>query len=161
MKIHICAVGRLKTGPEKELFETYLTRSRGLGKTIGVSAVETAETPESVHDNLATRIRLDAASLQRLVPKPAQTCVLDAAGKQLTSERFAKFIRKQLDEGIVNLAFLIGGPDGHAKETLTNTTGMILSLGRMTWPHRLARLMLAEQIYRAVTILTNHPYHRP
>jgi 23S rRNA (pseudouridine1915-N3)-methyltransferase len=160
VKIHICAVGRLKTGPEKELLDTYLTRARGLGKALGVSRIDSAETPESMHANAATRIKLDAQNLQQIVPHAARTVALDATGKQLTSEAFAKLIRRHLDEGTADLAFLLGGPDGHVKETLGSST-MILSLGQMTWPHRLARVMLAEQIYRAVTILTNHPYHRP
>jgi 23S rRNA (pseudouridine1915-N3)-methyltransferase len=160
MKIHICAVGRFKTGPEKELLETYLTRARGLGKTLGISRIESIETAESVHDNAATRIRLDAASLQQAVPKSAQTIALDGTGKQLASEAFAKLLQKHLDSGTGDLAFLIGGPDGHAPEML-NSVNMTLSLGQMTWPHRLVRIMLAEQIYRAVTILANHPYHRP
>jgi 23S rRNA (pseudouridine1915-N3)-methyltransferase len=160
VKIHICAVGRFKAGPEKELLDTYLTRARGLGKTLGVSRIDCVETPESTHHNAATRIRLDAQSLQQVVPPAVQTIALDATGKHLTSEAFAKLIRRHLDQGTPDLAFLIGGPDGHAKETLNFAT-MTLSLGQMTWPHRLARIMLAEQIYRAVTILTNHPYHRP
>jgi 23S rRNA (pseudouridine1915-N3)-methyltransferase len=160
VKIHICAVGRLKAGPEKELFEEYLTRARGLGKKLGISRIESAEAPESIHEHLQTRIRVEAAGLHKIVPRSAHTVALDAAGKQWTSEALARFVQKHLDEGMADFAFLIGGPDGHAKETLATANG-ILSLGLMTWPHRLVRIMLAEQIYRAVTILTNHPYHRP
>jgi 23S rRNA (pseudouridine1915-N3)-methyltransferase len=160
MKIHICAVGRLKTGPEKELFEAYLTRARGLGKTLGISRIESTETAEAIHDNAAIRIRLDAVSLQQIIPKTAQSVALDATGKQLGSTGFAQLVQRHLEVRTKDLAFLIGGPDGHAKQTLTSASA-ILSLGQMTWPHRLVRIMLAEQIYRAVTILTNHPYHRP
>jgi len=160
MIIYICAVGRFKTGPEKDLLKTYLTRARGLGKSLGISRIESAETPEATHDNAQMRIRLDAASLRKIVPKSAHAIALDATGKQLASDAFAKLIQTRLDEGSADLAFLIGGPDGHAKETLA-AANSILSLGVMTWPHRLVRIMLAEQIYRAVTILTNHPYHRP
>ena len=68
-------------------------------------------------------------------------------------------VKRHLDQGTGSIAFLIGGPDGHAPE-MRQDAGLLLSLGPMTWPHRLARVMLAEQIYRAVTILVKHPYHR-
>jgi 23S rRNA (pseudouridine1915-N3)-methyltransferase len=86
--------------------------------------------------------------------------VLDERGKALSSAQFADFLKGHAERGTGDLAFLIGGPDGHA-QSAREQAQLVLSLGTMTWPHRLVRVMLAEQIYRAVTILVNHPYHRP
>ena len=80
-------------------------------------------------------------------------------GTQLTSEAFAERLRGFQEQGDSDVCFLIGGPDGHA-ESLERDADLLLSLGTMTWPHRLARVMVLEQIYRAVTIIANHPYHR-
>ena len=77
----------------------------------------------------------------------------------MTSEAFSRLLQRHLDQGTQDLAFLIGGPDGHSAATRKNA-GQLISLGEMTWPHRLVRVMLLEQIYRAVTIMVNHPYHR-
>ena len=102
----------------------------------------------------------EAESLASALPPKAFTVVLDERGKPIGSAGFADLLRRHLERGTADLAFLIGGPDGHAPST-REAAGLVLSLGPMTWPHRLVRVMLAEQIYRAVTILVNHPYHRP
>ena len=93
-----------------------------------------------------------------LAPK-AFTVVLDERGKPMASEAFAAVLQRHLDSGTQDLSFLIGGPDGHAADT-RDRAGLLLGFGPMTWPHRLVRVMLFEQIYRAVTIMTGHPYHR-
>jgi 23S rRNA (pseudouridine1915-N3)-methyltransferase len=93
-----------------------------------------------------------------LAPK-AFTLVLDERGKSLTSAGFSQLLQRHLDQGTQDLAFLIGGPDGHGAE-IRKSAGQLISLSEMTWPHRLVRIMLLEQIYRAVTIMVNHPYHR-
>ena len=105
---------------------------------------------------MAEEARLIATAL----PPKAYSIVLDERGKPLASAPFAQLLQRHLDSGTPELAFVIGGPDGHAPET-RGRAGLLLSLGAMTWPHRLARVMLFEQIYRAVTIMVNHPYHRP
>jgi 23S rRNA (pseudouridine1915-N3)-methyltransferase len=94
------------------------------------------------------------------VPGGALAVALDEGGRNLSSSEFAQMIRAELERGTSALIFLIGGPDGLSDIVRESARGGILSLGRMTWPHRLARVMIAEQIYRAVTILINHPYHR-
>jgi 23S rRNA (pseudouridine1915-N3)-methyltransferase len=96
----------------------------------------------------------------KLLATKFPTIVLDERGKAFSSEDFAKLLQRHLDQGTQELAFLIGGPDGHSPQT-RQSAGHLLSFGPMTWPHRLVRVMLFEQIYRAVTILVNHPYHRP
>jgi 23S rRNA (pseudouridine1915-N3)-methyltransferase len=159
MRLHILAVGRLKAGPELALFDDYVKRARGLGRSCGLTAIEARDFPESKLPDASSRLAAEAALLAGATPAPAFRIVLDERGKALGSDDFAVMFRRQLDQGTGSLAFLIGGPDGHAPET-RREAGLLLSFGPMTWPHRLARVMLAEQIYRTVTILVKHPYHR-
>lgn len=159
MRLQILAIGRLKRGPELSLCEDYETRIAGLGKQLGLSRLSIHEFPESRAATALHRQTDEAAVLAGKLGSHGVTAVLDERGKSLDSEAFAQFIRKHLEQGTSELSFLIGGPDGHAAQTRKNA-GFLLSLGPMTWPHRLARLMLLEQIYRSVTILVNHPYHR-
>ena len=93
------------------------------------------------------------------LPAKCFTVVLDERGKALASEAFAELLRRHLDGGTADMAFLIGGPDGHSPEARDNA-GLLMSFGPMTWPHRLVRVMLFEQLYRTVTIIAGHPYHR-
>jgi 23S rRNA (pseudouridine1915-N3)-methyltransferase len=159
MKLRICAVGRMKAGAERELAEDYLKRARSLGKQVGITGIEVADAAETVHDQAHVRIARDAETLAGLYPAGTPTVVLDGKGKTLSTEQFTEFLRHRLETGASQLAFLIGGPDGHAAQTL-QAAELVLSFGPMTWPHRLVRVMLAEQIYRTVTIMVNHPYHR-
>ncbi len=159
MRLQILAIGRLKRGPELTLCEDYETRIAGLGKPLGLSRLAIQEFSES---RAATASQRQAEEARVLAGKPGSqsaTIVLDERGKATDSKTFAALIRKHLEQGTQELSFLIGGPDGHAAQTRENA-GFLLSLGPMTWPHRLVRLMLLEQIYRSVTILVNHPYHR-
>lgn len=160
MRISVLAVGRLKAGPEKTLAEDYLTRLKGAGPKAGVSRVAAADFAASRAQAIEQRQSEEAAMLWEAVPPRAFAIVLDERGKPVSSEAFAQLLRRHIDMGTQNLAFLIGGPDGHAPET-RDRAGLLLSFGPMTWPHRLARVMLFEQIYRSVTIMINHPYHRP
>lgn len=159
MKIRVCAIGRMKSGAERQLVDDYLLKARNLGRQVGITGIEVAEAAETVHDQAAIRIARDAETLASLYPEGIPTVVLDVAGKTLSSLEFVDFLKCHLDRGTSQLAFLIGGPDGHAPVTL-QAAATKLSLGPMTWPHRLVRVLLAEQIYRAVTIMVNHPYHR-
>jgi 23S rRNA (pseudouridine1915-N3)-methyltransferase len=160
MKLHVLAIGRLKAGPELALFDDYLKRARGLGRSCGVTDIGARDFPEAKLPDAKARMAAEAALLASATPDPSFRIVLDERGKALTSDDFAHLLERHLDQGTGSLAFLIGGPDGHAPET-RGKAGLLLSFGPMTWPHRLARVMLAEQIYRAVTILVKHPYHRP
>jgi 23S rRNA (pseudouridine1915-N3)-methyltransferase len=159
MKLRICAIGRMKPGAERDLADDYLKRARSLGRQLGLTAIEVADVAETVHDQAHVRVARDAETLKTLYPPGTPTVVLDATGKALSTGQFTAFLKDQIDRGTGQLALLIGGPDGHAPETL-KAARLVLSLGPMTWPHRLVRVMLAEQIYRALTILANHPYHR-
>jgi 23S rRNA (pseudouridine1915-N3)-methyltransferase len=159
MRLAIAAIGRLKTGPEKLMADDYQKRIEVLGRKVGVSALKIGEWAESQHQTAKQRMDDEAEILWSAVPQSATTVALDERGKSLSSEDFALKIRKHADAGIADLVFMIGGPDGHAQKTREKTTD-IIALGPMVWPHRLVRIMLLEQIYRSVTIMVNHPYHR-
>ena len=153
MKLVVLAIGRLKAGPEMTLCADYLERAGKLGRSAGITGV-------TVLDAVESRPEAEADWLLDKRPRGAFSVVLDGGGKPLTSAGFAALVNSRLGAGSPAMAFLIGGPDGHGANAL-GAADERLSLGAMTWPHRLCRIMLAEQIYRAVTILVNHPYHRP
>ena len=160
MKLSVLAVGRLKAGPEKLLADEYQSRIEGLRRRAGISKFTVADTAESQGQTAAARVKEESLFFAGALAPRAFTIVLDERGKPLASSAFADLLRNHGDSGTTDLAFLIGGPDGHAPSTRENC-GFLLSFGPMTWPHRLVRVMLFEQIYRAVTIMVNHPYHRP
>ena len=158
MRLTIAAVGRLKDGPERELFDRYWERCGGLGKTLALAPLKLAEMPESRATAAGTR-KSDEA--KRLLASAAGSTIiaLDEGGRAMTSAAFATYMRRERDAGTAGLAFLIGGADGHGDAVLASAA-VRLSLGAMTLPHGLARVILAEQLYRAATIIAGHPYHR-
>jgi 23S rRNA (pseudouridine1915-N3)-methyltransferase len=159
LKLSIAAIGRLKTGPEKLMADDYQKRIIALGRQAGLTALKIGEWAESQAQNAKQRMDEEAQILWEAVPQNAVTLVLDERGKSLSSEDFAIKIRKLADLGVSDLIFMIGGPDGHDAKTREKASDLI-ALGPMVWPHRLVRIMLLEQIYRSVTIMVNHPYHR-
>lgn len=159
MRVCVIAVGRLKPGPEKNIADDYLARAEGLGRKIGVSRIGVTEFAESQASSAAARMADEARLVASALPAKGFSVVLDARGKALASEAFADLLCRHLDGGTADLAFLIGGPDGHAPG-VRDDAGLLMSFGPMTWPHRLVRVMLLEQIYRALTIIAGHPYHR-
>jgi 23S rRNA (pseudouridine1915-N3)-methyltransferase len=159
LRLLVAAVGRLKPGPEKLLAEDYLTRAEGMGKKSGIARIQVTEFAESQASSAAARMSEEARLIATALPAKAFSVVLDERGKAMTSTGFADLLRRHLESGTQDFSFLIGGPDGHAPET-REAAGLLLSFGPMTWPHRLVRVMLFEQIYRATTILAGHPYHR-
>ncbi len=159
MKIGIYAVGRLKAGPEKELASRYLDRFAKAGPQCGLEFTRSVELNESRAGNADTRKREEAQELSRQIPDGALIVVLDERGKAFDSAEFAKFIGDAADNGQRDMAFVIGGADGIDPE-LRDRARLVLNLGKLTWPHQLVRILIAEQLYRAVTILTGHPYHR-
>ncbi len=160
MRLLIAAVGKLKQGPEHALCAHYLARAEALGRQLGLSPLEIVELPESKSAGAGARRAAKADALLARVPERYTQVCLDPGGKPLSSEAFAGFIRDTRDDGgSSGLAFLIGGADGHGREILERAR-LSLSLGPMTLPHGLARIVLAEQLYRAMTILAGHPYHR-
>lgn len=155
MRVHICAVGRLRAGPEAELTNDYLTRFDKTGRANGLGPARMAE----VDDRKGGGMAAEAELLRRAVPKGALVCTLDERGKTLTSPEFAQKLSDWRDAGRADLAILIGGADG-IDPTLRAEADFSISFGRMVWPHMLVRVMLAEQLYRAATILAGGPYHR-
>jgi 23S rRNA (pseudouridine1915-N3)-methyltransferase len=159
MRLVIAAVGRLKQGPERELFGHYLDRAETAGRKLGLAPVTLIEVPEARGSTAATRCQTEAAALLAKLPQAYSRIALDPKGEQLSSEAFAAALGKLRDVGTEGLAFLIGGADGLGGAALAKPA-RALSLGPMTLPHGLARIVLAEQLYRAATILGGHPYHR-
>ena len=151
MNITIAAVGRLKSGPAKTLFDDYLKRLRW--------PIKLREVSNGRGSSAIERLRNEAQALARALPKTATVVTLDETGDQLSSRKFADRLEVWRDGGVQDLAFLIGGADGLAAEITAHASGS-LAFGPQTWPHFLVRAMLAEQLYRAYTISTGHPYHR-
>jgi len=155
MRVHICAVGRLRAGPERELLDDYLTRFERTGRALGLGPAVVHE----VEDKKGGGMEAEALLLERAIPKGAVICALDERGRVLPSPEFASKLGGWRDQGCSDLAFVIGGADGIAKP-LRARVDFKLSFGAMVWPHMLARVMLSEQLYRATTILAGGPYHR-
>ena len=159
MQIVIAAVGRLKDGPERLLYTRYAERVNVAGRGIGLGPIELREVPEGKASGRNPRMNDEAERLLGRTPPPCWRILLDERGKGMTSQAFAGMLRDLRDRGEGTMAFLIGGADGHG-EPACQQARQAISLGPMTLPHGLARIVLAEQIYRAVTILSGHPYHR-
>ena len=159
MRITVAAVGRLKRAPEEALSRDYAERIGKLGRQVGVTGINIIEVPESGAQSAVQRKAEEARALQAKWSGKPVIVTLDEHGQSLTSVAFSKFISSHLQAGTQEMGFLIGGPDG-LDASLIESAHKSICLGAMTWPHRLVRVMLTEQIYRAVTILANHPYHR-
>ncbi|MGE0726038.1 MAG: 23S rRNA (pseudouridine(1915)-N(3))-methyltransferase RlmH [Alphaproteobacteria bacterium] len=151
MRLHIVAVGRARDGAIAELYRDYVRR---LGWPVALHEVELRALPAP-----GERAGREAALLRARVPAGATIVALDPRGEALSSEAFARRIGRWRDEATADLAFVIGGADGLTDE-IRRAAALVLSLGSMTWPHLLARVMLAEQLFRAQSILSGHPYHR-
>jgi 23S rRNA (pseudouridine1915-N3)-methyltransferase len=159
MRLVIAAVGKLKEGAERDLLARYRERFEALGRKLGLSPVAWHEIPESRAQDVGRRREEEAAALLKLAREADYLIVLDERGKSLTSETFASTLAKVRDGGSKAAAILLGGPDG-LSDAVRKAAALQLSLGAMTLPHGLARVVLAEQLYRAATILAGHPYHR-
>lgn len=159
MEIAGLAIGRLKSGPESALCARYLDRARRGGRALGLSGFGFVELPEGRAPRAAERIAAEAEALLALVRAGGRLVCLDPGGALIDSEAFAAALERDAAEGIARTTFVIGGPDGLGTRVLERAD-RLLSFGRLTWPHQLVRVMLAEQLYRATTILSGHPYHR-
>jgi 23S rRNA (pseudouridine1915-N3)-methyltransferase len=159
MRIAVHAVGRMKSGPDKELAERYFDRFSRSGPALGLEFSGVAEIAESRAQTAGERRREEAQRLQAQLGPGISLILLDERGKSLSSEEFARKIGSMRDDGRRGLVIAIGGADGH-EASLREQAALVLSFGAMTWPHQLVRIMLAEQLYRAATILSGHPYHR-
>lgn len=155
MRVTICAMGRLRSGPEKALIEDYLTRFDRTGRALGLGPASIVELDDRKGGGMAA----EAVLLERAVPTGALICTLDERGRTYDSVEFADQLAQWRDNGRQDVAFLIGGADGLHPD-LRAKADASLSFGRMVWPHMLVRAMLCEQLYRAASILAKSPYHR-
>jgi len=155
MRVRICAVGRMRDGPERLLTSDYLDRFGKSGRGLGLGPVKLVE----VEDKKGRGMPAEANLLARAIPEGALLCVLDERGTVMSSPDFATQLANWRDQGRQEVAFVIGGADG-IDPALRQTADAALSFGKMVWPHMLVRVMLAEQLYRAASILAHTPYHR-
>jgi 23S rRNA (pseudouridine1915-N3)-methyltransferase len=155
MRLHLCAVGRLRAGPERDLVDDYLQRCDRTGRPLGIGPV----TEHEVEDKRGGGMAAEAELISRALPTGAVLVVLDERGKTVTSPELAAQLATWRDNGHQDTAFVIGGADG-IDHALRARAELAISFGRMVWPHMLVRVMLAEQLYRATTILAGSPYHR-
>lgn len=155
MRVHVCAVGRLRAGPERDLVDDYLQRFDRTGRALSLGPLVEHE----VEDKRGGGMAAEAELLSRAVPSGAVMVTLDERGRVLSSPEFAERIARWRDGGRQDLAFVIGGADG-IDPGLRARADFSISFGRMVWPHMLVRVMLAEQLYRAAAILAGTPYHR-
>ena len=158
MRIIVAAVGRLK-GPERDLSARYLKRAAQTGRQLGLRDIEIIEIRESRAADAAKRMIEESIALANVIPQGAAVALLDPHGENLDSPGFAARLAKWRSDGSPAVVFLIGGADGLAP-SLRERADILIAFGSATWPHQLVRAMLLEQIYRATTILTGHPYHR-
>jgi 23S rRNA (pseudouridine1915-N3)-methyltransferase len=159
MRLRITAVGRLKSGPEREILERYVERATLSGRSAHLSPLEIMETSESPARRPQDRVQEEWAGLQKPMITGARRVVLDSRGKSLSSEEFAAKLKNFRDAGADAAVFQIGGADG-LPDDARKGADLVLAFGTATFPHQFVRILLAEQIYRAITILTGHPYHR-
>ncbi|MEZ5839208.1 MAG: 23S rRNA (pseudouridine(1915)-N(3))-methyltransferase RlmH [Hyphomicrobiales bacterium] len=159
MRLTIAAVGRLKAGPERQLVERYVDRIDKAGRAVALGPVAIREFAEARADRMEDRRKAETDMLLGAAEGAGRLIALDERGKAVSSATFAGVLERFRDDGIADTAFLIGGADGH-DESLRDRADLVLSFGPMTFPHQFVRLMLVEQLYRAVTILAGHPYHR-
>ena len=159
MRLLVVAVGRLKAGPERQLLSRYEERANKAGRAIGFRGLELLEVDESRNRDPERRMIEESIAVLTLVPDKAALVLLDVKGASLSSKDFAGVLAGWRDDGRPACVCVIGGPDGLAP-ALHDRADLVLAFGALTWPHQLVRIMLVEQLYRAVTILSGHPYHR-
>jgi 23S rRNA (pseudouridine1915-N3)-methyltransferase len=155
LRVHLCAVGRLRSGPERDLIADYTQRFDRTGRALSLGPL----TEHEVEDKKNAGMAAEAELLARAVPQGAVLVTLDERGKLLTSPDFATQLARWRDAGRQDVAFVIGGADG-IDPSLRARADFSISFGQMVWPHMLVRVMLAEQLYRAANILSGGPYHR-
>jgi 23S rRNA (pseudouridine1915-N3)-methyltransferase len=159
VKLSVYCVGKLKEEPERAIVGRYLERFGQVGAGLGLSLGGVSEWIESRAASAQARKAAEAGEMRKRLPAGARVIALDERGRSLTSEEFASTLRQWQEGGARDCVVLIGGPDG-LDAAFAGSADLMLSLGRLTLPHGLVRAVIAEQLYRAATILTRHPYHR-
>jgi 23S rRNA (pseudouridine1915-N3)-methyltransferase len=159
MRIGVHAIGRMKAGPERELADHYLQRFSKAGPAVGLEFGGLHEHAEGRAQTPVERMRDEAARIIARIPPGATTILLDERGKSFSSQEFAGHLERLKGTAGRDVAIVIGGADGF-EPAFRDAADLVVSFGRATWPHQMARIMLAEQLYRAATIMVGHPYHR-
>jgi 23S rRNA (pseudouridine1915-N3)-methyltransferase len=159
MRIQIAAVGRMKSGPERELAARYQKRAAQAGRSIGLKDFDVVEIRESRADTAERRMLEESIAIANVIPDRAVVVILDERGENMSSASFAGHLKNWREQGKPAVAFVIGGADGLAP-SLRDKATIAIGFGAATWPHQLVRVMALEQLYRAVTIISGHPYHR-
>jgi len=159
MRLSLVSVGKLKDSSERTLCARYQDRIAGLSGPLGFSKLDTREFTESRAKTAQLRKQQEAQDVLSAINAAQAKVILDERGTAMRSRELASWMAEQRDDGIAQMVFVIGGPDGHEDCILRDATKK-LSLSALTLPHGLARVILTEQIYRAMTILSHHPYHR-
>ncbi|MFK7877410.1 MAG: 23S rRNA (pseudouridine(1915)-N(3))-methyltransferase RlmH [Paracoccaceae bacterium] len=154
-RVHLIAMGRQKSGPEASMVLDYLKRFDKVGRSLGLGPIALRE----IDDRKGGGMAAEAVLLRKAIPDNAVLCVLDERGQIETSPKFAARLGAWRDQGRGDIAFVIGGADG-LDPALRAQADHVVSLGKMVWPHMLVRVMLAEQLYRAASIMAGTPYHR-
>ncbi len=164
MRIIVVAVGRLKQGPERELAERYRKRFDDIGRRLGFHNLEICEIPESRARDATARIAEEASAISAAIPDKSVLVTLDERGENIDSQGLALRLSRWRDRSTPSAVFVIGGADGLSPELAAKEKSNIekfkVAFGAATWPHQMVRVMLFEQLYRAATILSGHPYHR-
>jgi 23S rRNA (pseudouridine1915-N3)-methyltransferase len=158
VRLAVVAVGRLKSGPERSLVERYRERAEALGRPLGLSPFDLSEIPEGRARRAPDR-RAEEGTALLDKSGPAALIAFDERGKNLTSDAFAARIRQWRDDGRPEIVCVIGGPDG-LDPKIRQRADLVVSFGALTLPHQIVRALVAEQLYRALTIIAGHPYHR-
>jgi 23S rRNA (pseudouridine1915-N3)-methyltransferase len=159
MRIVVVAVGRLKQGPERELAERFRKRAADAGRGVGLNSFDIVEIKESRAGDAARRMLEESIAIANVVPERAVTVIMDERGESLSSGAFAGRLQGWRAQDKPAVVFIIGAADGLAP-SLREKASLAIAFGAATWPHQLVRIMLLEQLYRAVTIMAGHPYHR-
>ncbi len=159
MKISLHAVGRMKKGPERDLFDRYFDRARAVGKNLNMVVLPVKEHAEGRGQRPLDRKAQEARDLLSHIDDKAYILALDERGKSISSSDFAKLIEKERDCGRGHFCLMIGGADGF-DGLIRERADQLISFGAMTWPHQMVRIMAAEQIYRSFCIVSGHPYHK-
>jgi 23S rRNA (pseudouridine1915-N3)-methyltransferase len=159
VKLDVVTVGKLKAGPERELVARYSERLRGIGRGVALDGPRLVELPESQARRDLDRKAEEAGQIVAQVPDGYQLVLFDERGSSLDSAAFARLLGDWRDSGVAGASFVIGGADGLA-ETLRSRAARVLGFGQMTMPHQIVRVLVLEQLYRAATLLSGHPYHR-
>ncbi|MBV6658403.1 MAG: 23S rRNA (pseudouridine(1915)-N(3))-methyltransferase RlmH [Devosiaceae bacterium] len=156
--ITLGAVGRLKAGPERTLFDRYWERAAPLSRHLGFGPLALAEIKEASAGAASARKQAEAEALFSKLNSPGLVLAFDERGESPSSEAFSRLFAQARDDGRA-IALLIGGPDGFAPQ-VHERADRVISFGSLTIPHQLVRVLVAEQVYRALTLIDGHPYHR-